>query len=1360
MKDRDRFVKLCIKGLELRNITDQKYKDRLKKELKEVDAQGEHEYFLNLYDKFRSENIKFLSNQHNNIIDYLLFLTDDFDINKDSSYAQGEFPDIDIDYLKDVRDYLKRSWAAETFGQEFICEIGTYGTSGIKSASLDMARVYDADKDVLQQITNKMSDRDDEGHELEWEKALEIYPEFKSYCDTHSEVAEAASALLDRIRTGGVHAGGLIVADRRLDGFVPLEVRMVNKENPNGVICSAWTEGLNRQDLGPVGLIKFDLLVISNLMQIALACKLIKERHGLKQICALPGQWDFSDISYLNDPRSLEMADRGDLKCIFQFDSEGIRKLVKKGGVSSFDDLAAYSALYRPGPLNLGMDVHYCKRKRGEEPYNIHPLMQKSLGKTYGILVYQEQIMDILRVVGEIPDMHTEKVRKAISKKKIKDFIKYKEMFIENGQKNLSATEEFVSNLWDQVESFAEYGFNKSVDKNTLIPHKHGIKEIQDFIPGDIVYCIDQYGQKVETEVVGLHDHGEIEGFEVTFDDGYKIICSANHKFLTEKGQVSLIEICRTHLHILSDQQDRGVCAKEERRWVENSLWDDIAQSQGLASSQDGMQQMRNGDFEFKTSKIKAHISLQHEVFDKTRHAFTPTSLHTLQTIGMEKVFGDSCLPMRFRISDMERERISFKNLYKLRKNQEKKHSSKNEEVKPRQFTSRQEKNILRNSQKNLCQTRNTSCSCGEIEKMAGRKSGKVFGEYSEVLVCAKKISNGELAEESLGMESEKNSLWEGKKKCGLCKEQNLDRSRWFLPFLRTSKQLRESVSFAQGASKRSNAERRMHKKRKYYVDEIEHGVFSFFYRCDEDGDLGLGAGHAPISNTRNLVHRKIVRVVSVGKRHMFDLEVANPTHNFILSNGIVTSNSHAYAYTYISARLLWLKAHYPLEFYSAILMCETDTDKFKEYKLDAKKHGIDICPVHINKSKQNFSIHEDKIYFGFSNIKSIGEEVADRIVANQPYRNISDFLERFGTDTTPIKALTALGVFEENHDRVTLRKFAEYYKKQSGSRKDRKKRFEQSLERKTEELKQMLLEEMSENDPDFDLMCKFTNEAELLWEQKFSGITRQIPYTYRGEERTKDITFVKQLKDLAKKRQSSIDNFQEKERDDEEFEITIDQFNSSLIKLDPDEEKILRDELIIDGHKSFPKAESLYYGFQWTHVLETCEDYCGHTFDAFFDEVENKKLSYGPIQVQINAVRKRTSKKGVEFYSVDVEDANGKNMVVNVWQDDFTRFRNEFKAGNLVAMVVNPPSGGFNTFTFKSYSRHERKNMPLKEDDFRLVVLDPLKPHKEEANVDEMAYNEEAIQNIKNSKTSLDKQSQELRVETHDYQIIMKKNR
>jgi DNA polymerase-3 subunit alpha len=381
-------------------LMDEKHKTRLQAELKEIDAQAIHEDLLALSD----QKLKYPHNEHNALVWLLLGLCEDFDIDKECAWIQGELPDIDIDYIKSVRDHIKTVWAPKRFGKEKVCSIGTYGALGIKSSILDMTRVYGMPKDEIQAITVKMKDKyDDEGttKDLDWDAALRLYSDFKAYCDKNPKVAKAAQLALQRNKSAGVHAGGLIIADRRIDEFVPLEVRKVNaKTNPNGTVCSAWGEGLKSQDLAPVGLVKFDLLVIRNLDQIAYACHLIRERHPeMKEsgICALPGEHDWSDIAYLNDPKALAMANEADLTCIFQFDSDGIQKLVKRGGVNSFDDLAAYSALYRPGPLNMGMDARFCKRKKGEEPYNLHPLLEESLGMTYGVMVYQEQVMEILQ---------------------------------------------------------------------------------------------------------------------------------------------------------------------------------------------------------------------------------------------------------------------------------------------------------------------------------------------------------------------------------------------------------------------------------------------------------------------------------------------------------------------------------------------------------------------------------------------------------------------------------------------------------------------------------------------------------------------------------------------------------------------------------------------------------------------------------------------------------------------------------------------------------------------------------------------------------------------------------------------------
>lgn len=448
------FVELCEKNLQVRGLhNDPKYKKRLKWEVDEIVARQKWGYFLNLHEN----KIRYPKNQNNLLVCWLMNIVSDYDIGKEPVCEYGEYPDVDVDYIPVVRDYLKSIWAVETFGAEYVCNISNYTTFGIKSALIDMARVHGESREEVQALTKSLEAKDDEGKVLTWDAAMRLYPELKKYCEEHPKVADAAKRLLNRNRGMGVHAGGLIIANAPLHDLVPLVKR---KDNPQ---ASAWVEGLHGQDLQPVGLIKFDLLVISNLLQIARCCEMVKQRHKLEGICNKPGEPDWTDVSkWRDDPIAHDMANRGDLKCIFQFDSEGIRGLVRAGGVSRFEDLVAYTALFRPGPLGMKMQERYVERKRGREKYVLHPIVRPILEKTYGVLTYQEQIMRILNVVGEIPLKDCELVRKAISKKKEEGFAKYKQMFIINGQKNLGCSEEEIAHLWNQIAAFAEYGFNLS----------------------------------------------------------------------------------------------------------------------------------------------------------------------------------------------------------------------------------------------------------------------------------------------------------------------------------------------------------------------------------------------------------------------------------------------------------------------------------------------------------------------------------------------------------------------------------------------------------------------------------------------------------------------------------------------------------------------------------------------------------------------------------------------------------------------------------------------------------------------------------------------------------------------------------
>ena len=444
---------ICKEKLNQKGLSDPIYLKRLNWELLETEIQNKENYFIDLYNR----GVKYPENQNNLLVPYLLDIVKDFDIDRDPEFFYGDLPDCDVDYIPVVREYLKNEWSIKQFGQDYVCNIGNYTTYGIKSSLIDMARVHDKDRGELLALTTKLQTKDDEGKALTWESAMKVDPGLKKYCDDNPDIAKAAHKLIDRNRGMGVHAGGLIISSIPLTDLVPLVKR---KDDPQ---ASAWVEGLHCQDLQPVGLVKFDLLVISNLLQIAHCCRLVHERHGIEKICALPGKSNWTDVDqYRNDEKALLMANEGDLKCIFQFDSDGIRNLARSGGVTRFEDLVAYSALYRPGCLTQKMHERYVERKRGREEYELHPILDSILEKTYGVIIYQEQVMKILNVVGNIPMRDVETVRKAISKKKVEQFIKYKEIFIKNGSKNLDQTEEELESFWGTIESWAEYGFNAS----------------------------------------------------------------------------------------------------------------------------------------------------------------------------------------------------------------------------------------------------------------------------------------------------------------------------------------------------------------------------------------------------------------------------------------------------------------------------------------------------------------------------------------------------------------------------------------------------------------------------------------------------------------------------------------------------------------------------------------------------------------------------------------------------------------------------------------------------------------------------------------------------------------------------------
>lgn len=414
---------------------------------------------------------------------------------------------------------------------------------------------------------------------------------------------------------------------------------------------------------------------------------------------------------------------------------------------------------------------------------------------------------------------------------------------------------------------------------------------------------------------------------------------------------------------------------------------------------------------------------------------------------------------------------------------------------------------------------------------------------------------------------------------------------------------------------------------------------------------------------------------------------------------------SHATAYTYISSRLLWLKAHYPLEFFAAIFMCENSTEKIKEYMIEASLHGIKIMPPDIDKSDIRFKIvdknpedpqPDSPIYFGLNNVKGIGINASQRIVENQPYGNFYKFVEKFGTDQSVIKPLVGLRVFKDG-DPVSLYKYYEHYKLVSKQREDRRKRFEAGCKVKIQELRNLFpsdffLKDIPDNEIDFsdEFITKLENLIDTWNAQAKNDLI--IPFE----------TMEKHVDSLRKKYRRALHSFENKVQEDQPIRNLY----------DPTKVEVPED--IVEIYKSLEASEKAFYGFLWRHPLEKSPNYKGLTFDA----LRNEGKQTGFVQIRILNVEKKVSKKGTDYRLLKVEDAHSEEQFVQIWSDDWERFGDWLTKDQLVQIKVDVPSGGFNRYTLNGPQKHKRYLLPKdRTQDFRVFVMQFGKEEEEQTN-------------------------------------------
>ncbi len=350
-------------------------------------------------------------------------------------------PDIDIDFCFEKRDQVI-NYVIEKYGSDRVAQIITFGTMAARAAIRDVGRVLDYPYGEVDRIAKMVPAE----LGISLDRALEISADLQEAYRNDVRVRrllDTARALEGFPRHASVHAAGLVIGQDSLSRVLPLQ------RTVDGHVVTQFT----KETVEEIGLLKMDILGLRTLTVIDRCLEIIRRTRGAKiDIDRIP----------LDDPKTFSLLSQGDTVGVFQLESEGLRRLLQEVQPSRFEDLIAVIALYRPGPLGSGMVEDFVNRKHGRQPIEyLHPRLEPILRETYGVILYQEQVMRIASELGNFTMGEADVLRRAMGKKKPEELAAQRNKFVQGALRN-GLDEKTASQLFDLMEHFSGYGFNKS----------------------------------------------------------------------------------------------------------------------------------------------------------------------------------------------------------------------------------------------------------------------------------------------------------------------------------------------------------------------------------------------------------------------------------------------------------------------------------------------------------------------------------------------------------------------------------------------------------------------------------------------------------------------------------------------------------------------------------------------------------------------------------------------------------------------------------------------------------------------------------------------------------------------------------
>ncbi|MCF7871219.1 MAG: DNA polymerase III subunit alpha [Candidatus Omnitrophica bacterium] len=1004
-----------------------KAKKRLEHELNVISQTGFSSYFLIVWDliKFAKENNIPVGpgrgSAAGSIVSYLLNITDidplayDLLFERFLNPARISMPDIDIDFCYEKRSEILE-YVGRRYGRENVAQIITFGTMLARAVVRDVGRVMDFTYSEVDKIAKMIPTS--VGHTVTLKEAISLNSDLENIYKSDNRIKkliDVAMQLEGVSRHASTHAAGVVVSDRPLLERIPLS------RGSEGEIVT----GYDMDSLEKTGMLKMDFLGLKTLTVIDETIKIIK-RTRQEDI-------DITEIP-ISDKKTFSLLSKAETMGVFQLESGGMREILEKMKPSTFEDIIAVLALYRPGPLGSGMVDDFIQRKQGKKKVHYpHPKLEQILKKTYGIIVYQEQIMQIVSELAGFDMARADTLRKAIGKK-IPEIIQQQKQLFLQGCKNNDIPEKAANQIFDLIDYFSGYGFNKCVVGDT---------EIIDADTGGLVKVEDIYRYRSTKTTLGCTDQLKINKvnienvvcngvkpvYKLKTNLGREIEVTSNHPFLTMEGWKKLENLSRGERIALARKHPiaaknscasyklislAGIIAEGNTNhsagvyfYAANKEYcDDFVKNAQLFPQTIPTLRSRRSIYEVYCGTGKNTRFFRGQVPWNKKGAVSTTSfvrsgfrvwleeLNLVDKNASEKFIPDFIFSLKPDDLALFLGRLWSGDGFV--------------------YTKRNSFPFYATSSVKLAQQlQELLLRFGIISKIHKkhfkyRYKQKINNRVDYVLILQGRESIdsflNNLACYIIGQDKQLDKLRKYYRSVASNRESK-DIIPQQIKFCVQKLRVKNNIPWRNLESDSCVCMRSFTGNIKQHKQGFRRNTIKKLADYFKDLELMKYA-------QSDIYWDRVISIEYVGDRLTYDLQIEK-YHNF-LANGIVVHNSHSTAYALISYRTAYLKAHFGVEFIAALLTSErNNTDKVVEYINEANRMKIKVLPPDINTSYANFTVTDDNnIRFGLIAIKNVGGSALESIISarkEKKFESIFDFSDRIDSRAVNKKVIESL---------------------------------------------------------------------------------------------------------------------------------------------------------------------------------------------------------------------------------------------------------------------------------------------------------------------------------------------------------------